>query len=143
MFTLVFNVTGALVAGYEHLTTEWFSYGLVFMNNLTTSIYTVVANRVNKNKRIGAFEINYFFALCGFLVTLGLVLNSDAIDELISLTKIEDQVYQMQFIGSLVLSGVLGIFITCSSLMVLTMASPVALTITGKKNNRDNYYQAI
>lgn len=44
---------------------------------------------------------------------------------------IKDFDLRVRFIASLLLSGVMGIMITCSALMVVTLCNPVANNITG------------
>jgi hypothetical protein len=69
-FTLFMTTTGALTAGYQSLNTEWFGYFLVWMNNLAQSCYNAYVSKVNREKLVLPFEINFYFALCGLPIAL-------------------------------------------------------------------------
>jgi hypothetical protein len=58
-------VSGAIVAGWEGFNAEAFGYFLVICNNFSQSIYSVIMAKYNADKRITAFEVNFFFALLG------------------------------------------------------------------------------
>ena len=60
--------TGAIIGGYENFDTEYFGYLLVWANNFTQSIYNVVMSKLNSDKSITPFEINFFFASFGLPV---------------------------------------------------------------------------
>ena len=101
------------------------------MNNLSQSVYAVYANKVNKEKKVTAFEINFYFALVGLPVTLYITQRTGEIYLLQDVLMIEDFNHKISFLISLLLSGVMGIIITCSALMVVTLCNPVANNITG------------
>lgn len=93
------------------------------MNNLSQSCYNVYVNKVNREKRVTPFEINFFFAICGLPIVLAITLYTGEISQIF--------MPDLKFIALLLMSGVMGIVITCAVLMVCTICSPVAFNIAG------------
>lgn len=81
-------------------------------------------------------EINFFFALIGFPLAFVIALYSGEIYYLTDILAIEDLNHRFWFIFSICFSGMMGIVITLSILLVCTLASPVATNITGKDIRR-------
>ena len=67
-------LAGALVAGYETLDSAWFGYALVWGNNFTQAIQNVTVAKLNSDKKISAFEINFYFACVGLPICLFLLI---------------------------------------------------------------------
>lgn len=79
--SVTLSTFGAFLAGIETLTTDWFGYLLVWMNNLCQSGYNIYVNKVNKEKKVLPFEINFYFALCGLPISLLYTVISGEINE--------------------------------------------------------------
>ncbi len=69
-------------------------------------------------------EINFFFAICGLPLVLAITLYSGEIWLLFNEAD-------LSFMICLLFSGLMGITITCASLMVCTLCTPVTFNITG------------
>lgn len=63
-------ILGAFISGYENFNRDWFGYILVWMTNLSGSIYSVYVNKFNKDNRVTAFELNLFYAWIGLPIFL-------------------------------------------------------------------------
>ncbi len=68
--TLFLTTVGAIIAGWDSLNSQWFGYILVWGNNLSQSLYNSYVSKVNTQKSVLPFEINFYFALCGFPIAL-------------------------------------------------------------------------
>ena len=123
-------ILGAIIGGYETLDTELFGYMLVWGNNFTQSIYNVVMSKLNSDKRITPFEINFFFALIGIPISACLVYNEGEImtlyDVLLNPTTRNPNLATL-----VLLSGFSGILITLSSILTVTICGPIAINIAG------------
>lgn len=58
-------VTGAIIAGYETLSSDLLGYILIWANNFCSAIQYVITSKFNNDKKVTAFEINFFFACIG------------------------------------------------------------------------------
>ena len=58
-------VTGAIIAGYETLSADFLGYVLIWANNFCSAIQYVITSKFNNDKKVTAFEINFFFACIG------------------------------------------------------------------------------
>jgi len=65
---------GALIAGYESLSTDYVGFGLIWANNFSQAFYNVVVEKYDSEKKVSPFEINFFFALAGFPSCLAVTL---------------------------------------------------------------------
>jgi hypothetical protein len=65
LLTAALVIAGAVTAGYESFDDSSFGFLLIWGNNFAQSVYNVVASKYNADKKITAFEINFFFALMG------------------------------------------------------------------------------
>eukprot|EP00347_Sterkiella_histriomuscorum_P007637 403348152 len=133
--TLLLSVVGSCVAGWESLDTQWFGYFLVWMNNLSQSIYNVYVSKVNKEKKVLPFEINFFFACCGLPLALIYTYQTGEIHQLTDIIEKSDTETSIWFISYVIISGVMGIVITMSVLMVVTINGPIWQNIVG--NSKD------
>lgn len=61
--------TGAIIAGWEKMETDILGFVLVWMNNFSQAIQNVYIAKLNKEKKLSAFDINFFFACCGLVLT--------------------------------------------------------------------------
>eukprot|EP00347_Sterkiella_histriomuscorum_P018313 403345983 len=132
MLTLVLSLSGSVVAGYETLNTDWFGYFIVWMNNLAQSIYNVYVSKVNKEKKVLPFEINFYFACCGLPVALFYTIYMGEVGEFQTIFSLQQDFYsQLGFIAHFTVSGVFGIVITISMLMLITINGPIAPYFVG------------
>ena len=70
--------------------------------------------------------------MCGLPITLAIALYTGELKHLTELLEIPDLNDRLVFIANIMLSGVMGIIITCAVLMVCTICNPLAFNITGK-----------
>ena len=129
--TLFLSTAGALIAGWDSLNAQWFGYILVWGNNVAQSLYNTYVSKVNAEKKVLAFEINFYFALCGFPIALLFTVASGEIWQFGELFGKQDEVQNFWFVVYLVLSASMGIMITLTLLMVCTVVGPIAINITG------------
>ncbi|CDW82730.1 UNKNOWN [Stylonychia lemnae] len=125
---LLFTGIGAL---WENLNSQLLGYFLVFMNNFSQSGYNVYVSKVNSQKKVLPFEINFYFALCGLPLSFAYMLQSGDITMFTDTMSKLDQVAQNYFILYVFLSSIMGIVITVSVLMTVTVVSPIATNVTG------------
>lgn len=96
---------------------------------------------MNKEKKVTPFgnldyfnwciEINFFFALIGFPISVILTYLNGDLWLMTNILKIEDLAFKFNFLIYLALSGFLGIIITISVLMACTLCSPTTFNISG------------
>lgn len=127
--------TGAIIAGQETFNRDWFGYFLIWMNNITQSVCNVYFNKVNNDNKVTAFEINFYFAWVGLPILLAYTLYSGEIYLLSDILETGNPTDRFNFMLLVFLSGSLGIAITMSTLLVVTLCSPFALSITGNIKN--------
>lgn len=92
-------------------------------------------NRVNKDNRVTAFEINFFYAWVGFPVLLTYSLYSGEFYQLTDVLSVENPTDRFNFLLLLFLSGSMGFAITMSVLLVVTLCTPFTINITGNIKN--------
>eukprot|EP00347_Sterkiella_histriomuscorum_P021288 403334531 len=132
MLTLVLSLSGSVIAGYETLNTDWFGYFIVWMNNLAQSVYNVYVSKVNNEKKVLPFEINFYFACCGLPLALAYTIYTGEIYEFIKVfSQQQDFISQQWFVIHLAISGFFGILITISSLMLITINGPISPYFVG------------
>eukprot|EP00347_Sterkiella_histriomuscorum_P021363 403334245 len=131
---------GAVVAGVDTFNRDWFGYMLIWMNNLSQSVTNVYFGIVNKDKRVSAFEINFFYAWVGLPLLTFYTIYTGEIYEFTTVMAsegagIEDMNHKLNFFLLLVLSGSLGIVITMSTILVVTLCSPFMMNVNGNMKN--------
>ena len=62
--------SGAVAAGWEKMETDILGFFLVWLNNFSQAIQNVYIAKLNKEKKLSAFDINFFFACCGLVLTI-------------------------------------------------------------------------
>ena len=78
-----------------------------------------------------SIEINFYFAFCGLPLVLFVTLYTGEIHSLTDILEIQDNTHRFWFITYITISGIMGIVITLSILLVCTLCTPVAVNITG------------
>lgn len=63
-------LVGAVIAGYDSLDSNMIGYILVWCNNFFSSIQNVVVSKLNEDKKLSPFEINFYFACAGLVFTI-------------------------------------------------------------------------
>ncbi len=63
-------IFGACLSGWENLNRDWFGYLLVWFTNMSGSIYSVFVNKYNNDKKVTAFELNFYYAWIGLPIFL-------------------------------------------------------------------------
>lgn len=77
-------------------------------------------------------EVNFFFAVLGLPLFYIVTTYTGEIKLLTDIMEIKDEAVKIQHLLYIIISGVSGIVITLSLLMVCTICSPIAINITGK-----------
>jgi len=62
---------GAITAGWETMETDAYGLAIVWANNFSQAIQNVYISALNKEKKLSAFDINFFFASLGLLFSIG------------------------------------------------------------------------
>ena len=63
-------ILGALIAGYEDFHIDYRGYFLASLNNITSAFVYVATSVYDEKKVVNAFDLNFFFSVIGFPVTL-------------------------------------------------------------------------
>lgn len=129
-FCSLLIVVGAMIAGWDGFNNDSFGYFLVICNNFSQSIYTVFTSKFNADKRITAFEINFFFALLGLPICMIVTSYQGDADYLYNLF-FNEKMFNLEEIIAITISGMGGILITIASLLTVTTCGPSALNISG------------
>ena len=75
--------------------------------------------------------MNFFFALVGLPIFFALTTYTGEIKLLSDIWHMEDLSYRFSCLTLICISGISGIMITLSLLMVCTIAAPIAINVTG------------
>ncbi len=126
---------GACIAGYDTFNRDWFGYFLIWMNNITNSFCNVYFNKINKDKKVTAMEINFFYAWVGLPIFLIYSIYSGEIYQISDVLDIGDLNHRFNFLMFLLMSGSMGFVITMSTLLVVTICTPFMINITGNMKN--------
>ncbi|CDW73393.1 udp-sugar transporter sqv-7-like [Stylonychia lemnae] len=126
---------GAIIAGLDTFNRDWFGYALIWMNNLSQSVTNIFNNKINNQKIVTTFEMNFFYAWVGLPLLTYYAVYTGEIKQLFDVLQIEDLTYRFNFLSLLILSGTLGITITLSTLLVVNLCSPFMLNINGNFKN--------
>jgi hypothetical protein len=78
-----------------------------------------------------SLEINFYFAACGLPIMLFITIYTGEIYDFLEVLEISDFNHKVWFITYICISGVMGIAITLSVLIVCTLVSPIAFNVTG------------
>ena len=90
----------------------------------------MVTSKYNEDKKVTAFEINFFFACMGLPLMLAITLMNGDIYVLYDVFLNEST--RNESLGALILiSGANGILITMTSLLTVTVCGPLAVNISG------------
>lgn len=129
LISIALQVGGALIAGYDTLFADGFGYLLIWGNNYAQAFQNILASKYNADKKVGAFDMNFFFALIGLPLSLAISLYTGEIEKLqdVFLGPKAD----MGLGGCILISGAFGIGITVSSLLTTTLCGPFAVNFAG------------
>lgn len=123
-------VSGAVIAGYETLSADLLGYILIWANNFCSAIQYVVTSKYNNDKKVTAFEINFFFACIGLPLMYGITSTNGDIQVLYDIFFNEETRNPM-LAAQIMISGSFGIAITMTSLLTVTICGPLAVNISG------------
>lgn len=123
-------VLGALIAGYESLSADFLGYILIWGNNFCSAIQNVVTSKYNQDKKVTAFEINFFFACIGLPLMLAITSSNGDINVLYDVF-LNNGTRNIGLGTYIMISGSFGIAITMTSLLTVTICGPLAVNISG------------
>ena len=128
-------IFGVILSGWENLNRDWLGYILVWSTNMSGSIYGVFVNKYNNDNKVTAFELNFYYAWIGLPIFLVACVAFDEIHLIwhgLAYSNPSDQFY---FYFLMFLSGSLGIGITLTTLLVVTLGTAFSLNIVGNFKN--------
>ncbi|CDW83527.1 UNKNOWN [Stylonychia lemnae] len=108
---------------WDSFDTNWFGYFVVLMTNILGAAYSVYSNKVNSEKKLITFGV--FFAI-GYLILTG---NIDDITN--AFQNCNSSEMKLEFLVYLFLSGIMGIVIQLTNLMMVTLVDSLAPNFTG------------
>ena len=128
VITATLVVAGSVIAGYDSFNEDCFGYLLIWGNNFSQSIYTVISAAYNKDGKITSFETNFFFALIGLPLMACITIYTGEIQMLVDAVFVTRD---PQMLLLILLSGCSGILITICSILTVYLCGPVGLNISG------------
>eukprot|EP00347_Sterkiella_histriomuscorum_P008457 403345027 len=127
-FPVFLLVTGSI---WETLDAQWFGYFLVWMNNITQSFQTQFMNLVKKKQNLTPFDMGFYFCVLTIPLLLGFSLYTGEFWYMI------EPLYTLQgdelinFYSLLLLSGLLGIFLTLFACLAYLVCEPLTVNVAG------------
>ena len=70
LVAMIFIVLGSIIAGFESFDSDSHGFAFVWGYNLSQSLFDVITEELNKDKKITPFEINLSFSLLALVITL-------------------------------------------------------------------------
>ena len=136
LFKMTLVACGMVISGYVTFNRDWLGFCFIWLNNISQSYYSVYVNKVNRsNTAVGVspFEINAYYAYLSFPLYLGMAIGNGELLVLIEELMTSDKSFQLAML--LLTSGILGIAITLSTLLVVVVCSPFSLNVSGNIKN--------
>jgi hypothetical protein len=123
---------GSVVAGADSFTTDATGFAFVWFYNISQSLFDVVTEKLNKDKKITPFEINLSFCLLSIILTSFWTIFISGEISLIRKTLYSDNgQINSNFVIYMLFNCFGGIMYTVSRLLAVSIGGAIACNITG------------
>lgn len=120
---------GAFIAGYESIEKDLIGIILVWTNNFSQSAQNIYIGILNKEKKLTPFDVNVYFAGLGLIATI--VYNFGITNDYEQLQEYWMKPDGELFAKMVLFSGLMGIIITLSILVLISIGGPLMVNTVG------------